>query len=630
MKKLLNLCFLGLAGAAFCQSPFGPEYVQGEVLVKFKSNMAGKMTPIHSQISAMEVERLPVADIRRVRIPSNMSVTRALQHYRSQPGVEFAEPNYIAHTFVVPNDPSWGSQYGPAKIQCPTGWDVNQGSSSVVIAIIDTGVLTSHPDLSGKLVAGYDFVNGDADANDDNGHGTHCAGIASAATSNGIGIAGVGWNCRIMPVKVLNASGSGTFANIASGINFATTNGAKVISLSLGGSSGSSTLQAAVDNAVANGVTVVAAAGNSNTTAASYPAFYTNAIAVASTDQNDARSSFSNYGTWVDVAAPGSSIYSTYLNNGYATLSGTSMATPHVAGMAGLLYSHLGSSTSAATIRARIENTCDPVGSFVVKGRVNVYRALTNGSGGTAPGAPTLAGTAGNAQATLSWNAVSGATSYTLKRSNTSGGPYTNIASGLTTTNYVNTGLTNGTTYYYVVSAANSVGSSPNSNQVTIVPTAPPTGGQIIVNPSFENGDAPWMQTAGVIGSFTQHPARTGSRNAWMCGYGATSTDTLYQQVTIPANATTATLNLYMKITTAETTTRTAYDRCQVQIRNSSNSVLQTLATYSNLNKSTGYVLRSFNVAAYRGQTIRVYFNATEDSTLQTSFVVDDVTLNVN
>jgi subtilisin family serine protease len=183
-----------------------------------------------------------------------------------------------------------------------------------------------------------------------------------------------------MPVKVLNSAGNGSWADIASGIDFASTNGAKVISMSLGGSGGSATLQTAVDNAWANGVLVVAAAGNSNTTAPSYPAYYSNCIAVASTTNTDARSSFSNYGPWVDVAAPGSNIYSTYLGVGYTSLNGTSMACPHVAGLGGLLWSYLGVNTPVATIRQRIENNCDPVGNFIVHGRVNALKALTGGA----------------------------------------------------------------------------------------------------------------------------------------------------------------------------------------------------------------------------------------------------------
>lgn len=337
-----------------------------------------------ARIGARSVETLRNLQVQRVRVPASMSTQKALDYYRSLPNVEYAEPNYIAKAFQVnPNDTSYSSQYALQKISAPQGWTVTTGSASVVIAIVDTGVDMAHQDLAGKIVPGYDFVNNDNNADDDNGHGTHCAGIAAAVTNNARGVAGVDWNARIMPVKVLSASGSGSFAAIANGITWAVDNGADVISLSLGGSSGSTTLQSAVDYAWSRNVVVVAAAGNSNTSAASYPAFYTNCIAVGSTDQNDARSSFSNFGSWVDVAAPGSSILSTYDGNTYATLSGTSMAAPAVAGLAGLLWAKNGLTASNVSIRNAIESTTDPVGTWVSFGRINAARALgTTGGGG--------------------------------------------------------------------------------------------------------------------------------------------------------------------------------------------------------------------------------------------------------
>jgi hypothetical protein len=163
----------------------------------------------------------------------------------------------------------------------------------------------------------------------------------------------------------------------------------------------------------------------------------------------------------------------------------------------------------------------------------------------------------------------------------------------------------------------------------TPTPTPPPGGSQLLLNPGFESGNVNWVTTAGVIDNSTGRPARTGSWKAWLDGYGTTHTDSCYQQLTIPSTATSATLSFYVRIDTAETTTTTAYDKLQVQIRNSSNTVLATLATYSNLNANASYVLKSFNVIAYKGQTIRVYFLGTEDSSLQTSFVIDDTALNV-
>lgn len=253
----------------------------------------------------------------------------------------------------------------------------------------------------------------------------------------------------------------------------------------------------------------------------------------------------------------------------------------------------------------------------------------TQGGTVTIPPAPTgLTASAGNGQVSLTWSASSGATSYNVKRSTTSGGPYTTVASGVTSTSFTNTGLTNGTTYYFVVSAVNSAGESGNSNQASATPTAGTGGAQLLGNPGFESGNVTWTATTGVIDNSTGEAARTGSWKAWLDGYGSAHTDSCYQQVTIPSTVTSATLSFYLHIDTAETTTTTAYDTLKVQIRNSSNTVLATLATYSNLNKNTGYALRSFNVGAYKGQTIRVYFLGVEDSSLQTSFVIDDTALN--
>lgn len=228
------------------------------------------------------------------------------------------------------------------------------------------------------MINGYDFVDGDRNPNDANGHGTHCAGIAAASTNNGIGIAGTAPNASIYAVRVLDASGSGSLNDVADGVVHAADNGAKVISLSLGSTGASSTLEDAVNYAWDKGSVVVAAAGNAGNTVKNYPAAYSNAIAVASTDRNDRKSSFSTYGSWVDVAAPGSDIYSTYPTNTYSSLSGTSMATPHVAGVAGLLASQ---GKSNSSIRSAIQDSADKIsgtGNYWIHGRVNANNAVRN------------------------------------------------------------------------------------------------------------------------------------------------------------------------------------------------------------------------------------------------------------
>lgn len=385
MKKRVSLIasFVLMASAALPSAIFAEEvdsqagklYAPGQVVVKYKDNAsASAVKSARAKANGTVMEKNNKLGFEVVKVKGSVEAT--IEKLKKDPNVEYAEPNYYLHATYTPNDPYFSSrQYGPQKIQAPQAWDITEGSGAK-IAIVDTGVQSNHPDLAGKVVGGWDFVDNDSTPQDGNGHGTHCAGIAAAVTNNSTGIAGTAPKASILAVRVLNNSGSGTWTAVANGITYAADQGADVISLSLGGTVGNSGLQQAVDYAWSKGSVVVAAAGNAGTTAPNYPAYYSNAIAVASTDQNDNKSSFSTYGSWVDVAAPGSSIYATYPTSTYASLSGTSMATPHVAGVAGLLASQ---GRSASNIRAAIENTADKIsgtGTYWAKGRVNAYKAV--------------------------------------------------------------------------------------------------------------------------------------------------------------------------------------------------------------------------------------------------------------
>lgn len=286
--------------------------------------------------------------------------------------VDFKEPNYIRRISLTPNDPYFGEQYGLEKLSAISGWDIEDGTSNnVIVAVIDTGVDISHPDLSSKIVQGYDFANKDSNPQDDQGHGTHVAGIIAADTNNGKGVSGVSWGAKIMPVKVLGSDGSGNDFDIAKGIIYAADNGAKVINLSIGGPWYSSTLADAVYYAYSKGVIVVAAAGNDGDNTINYPAGYDNVIGVAATDQNDKRASFSNYNSTVDVSAPGVEILSTYYDgsHSYAYMSGTSMATPHAAGFAAVLLSN-NPNLSPDNVENQMKTRSDDLG---VAGRDNYY-----------------------------------------------------------------------------------------------------------------------------------------------------------------------------------------------------------------------------------------------------------------
>ena len=244
----------------------------------------------------------------------------------------------------------------------PTAWSRSTGSTSQVVAVVDTGVNAAHPDLTGRVLAGHDFVNNDTNAADDNGHGTMVAGIAAADTNNGVGIAGVAWTARILPVKVLDSTGEGLDSTIAEGVRWAADNGATVINLSLGGPGSSAVLHDAVTYAVGKRIPVVAAAGNTGDGTPQYPAADAAVIAVAAEAPDGGIASFSSFGDWVDVAAPGVGITSTYLGTSYVTGgAGTSFASPIVAGVAALVRTQHPAWTPTQ-IAARIEGSATDIG----------------------------------------------------------------------------------------------------------------------------------------------------------------------------------------------------------------------------------------------------------------------------
>ncbi|MFN0204770.1 MAG: S8 family peptidase [Planctomycetota bacterium] len=365
----------------------GDEVVPGRVLLKLRKPLRPAVRDF-MQFHGVALEGLLDGGVEMISMPALLPADLLAEAFRELDEVEFAEPDYVVHLDAAVNDPKLRTQWHVDKIKTPQAWNISDGLSSVVIAVCDTGVDPMHSDLQGKLVPGYNYISNNTNTTDDHGHGTHVAGIAAADTNNAVGIAGIGYRCNIMPVKVLDATGTGSWSSVASGISFASLNGAKVINLSLGGSAGSQSLLNAINLAVDRGSVVIAAAGNSGVSTEHFPAAYTNCIAVGASTPTDGRASFSNYGlSWVDVAAPGSSIVSTFPTytvtmgsnaTGYTTLSGTSMATPVVAGVAGLLYAYLGASARPASVRSLIESTCDPIANtWTSSGRVDAFAALS-------------------------------------------------------------------------------------------------------------------------------------------------------------------------------------------------------------------------------------------------------------
>ncbi len=412
------------------------EFVPGEILLKLTTESVSlHLERLNQEISLISIEPLfpspqePNAEptnlsyLYKLKFPADKDVMEVVGKYRALPEVVYAEPNWVVHTTEIPNDSDFGKQWGlrgSNSINAPDAWDIEKGDASVIIAIIDTGVDYEHPDLDANIwvnpgedingngivdaedfngvdddgnllvddIRGWDWVNSDNDPQDDEGHGTHVAGIAAAETNNGLGVAGVTWNCQIMSLKALGSDGKGDSSDVAQAIIYATANGADVINLSLGEFGKFPVLEDAI--ASVSRAVVVAAAGNETPYEPFYPAAYSGVIAVAATDSSGNLASFSNRNcpeegyTWVDVAAPGVSIWSTMLipapdHPEYASCSGTSMATPFVSGLAALLISH-NPNWSKEWVRERIIQTVDnPNPTF--GGLIDAYAALKKEAG---------------------------------------------------------------------------------------------------------------------------------------------------------------------------------------------------------------------------------------------------------
>jgi subtilisin family serine protease len=398
----------------------GTDYASGEIIIKLKQPTVStpQINDLQTRLSANVKESTQTMGIQRWEI-QGMSVAEAIALYGNDPAVEYIEPNYFAYiNTTTPNDPEYNRLWGlnntgqtggtaDADIDAPEAWDIETGNN-IVVGVIDSGVDYNHPDLNDNMwtnpgeiagngidddnngyvddIYGWDFVNNDNDPFDDNSHGTHVAGTIAAEGNNGIGVTGVSWSADIMALKFLGASNSGSYFDAIQAIEYATMMGADLTNNSWRGYSFSQGLRDAIAAANNAGQLFVAAAGNENNnndTRPAYPASYnlSNIISVASTDDDDQRSGFSNFGsTSVDLGAPGSSVYSTIPGGGYGFKSGTSMATPHVSGVASLIWSD-DPTLTAQQVKDRILATVDPIsdlqGITVTGGRLNAYSALT-------------------------------------------------------------------------------------------------------------------------------------------------------------------------------------------------------------------------------------------------------------
>jgi serine protease len=403
LAGFLLLCFSETGFANFAVNSAGlgntnrPQWVPNEIIVKFRKNLSeDHISQVNRRHGTTVLSTNRRAGFKQLKVPAGRTPKQLVELYNREPDIEYAELNYYAYTHFVPDDPfyylQWHFNDPFAGINIEPAWDITTGDPNVIVAVVDTGIAYENnggrfglaPDLANtNFVAGYNFVKGNGHANDDDGHGTHVTGTIAQGTNNGLGVAGIAFNCSIMPVKVLASRGqvaSGSHADIAAGIYFAADNGAHVINMSLGGPSGSTTLQDAVAYAYNQGVTIVCSAGNSGAGApASYPAAY-NAycIAVGATRYDKARAPYSTTGSFVDIAAPGGDttvdqngdtyadgvLQQTFGNNpkdwGYWFFQGTSMAAPHVSGVAALLIST--GVTHPDDVREAMEATAEDLG----------------------------------------------------------------------------------------------------------------------------------------------------------------------------------------------------------------------------------------------------------------------------
>jgi subtilisin family serine protease len=604
------------------------EPVRESYIVVFKSNAVQNVPAAAQEIAAdhggaVSFVYQHALEGFAVQIPAGRAKALA-----QDPRVAYVEADQAVEAFGTQSPATWGlDRIDQRNFPLNNTYNYNQTGAGVHAYVIDTGVRGTHQEFTGRMGNGYTAISDGNGTNDCNGHGTHVAGTTGGTTY------GVAKQVTIHPVRVLNCSGSGTNSGVIAGVDWVTQNHVDpaVANMSLGGSA-SSALDTAVSNSINAGVSYAIAAGNSNANACNYsPARVSTANTVGATTSSDARASFSNYGSCLDIFAPGNSITSAWHTSNTATntISGTSMASPHVAGAIALyLETNPGASPSTVT-QALVNNSTTGVVTNPGSGSPNrlLYSLFGGGGGDTTP--PTTSITSPANGATVSGTITVSATASdnvgvtrvelfvdgSLAGTDTSA-PYSfswNTAS-------VPNGSHSLQTRAY--DAAGNVGSS----AVVTVTVSNSAGGELIVNGGFEGSSSPWTLSGDAYWSTGGYPhSGTGYT---VLGFYNYASGTMYQTVTIPAGHP-ASYTFWLNVTSSETTTTTVYDRLYVEVRSTSGSLLGTLGTFSNLNKTTigNYSQKSFSLASWRGQTVRVQFRATTDFSLPTSFRIDDVSL---
>lgn len=416
---ILFLAFQALAQVSLKNKP---RVVTGELVIKYKAGtvLANTVQSL-GDMGVVQISSAPKLSFIKGRVAPGRDLEQVMAQCRAHSDIEYVEPNYRLYALetppVFPNDPEFSQLYGMHQsndndIDAPEAWELTTGNASIIVGVIDTGIDYDHEDLKANIwknpgesgggkennnvdddgngykddYRGWNFIFDSNDPYDDNDHGTHCAGTIGAVGNNGKGVVGVNWNVKLMPLKFLGSDGSGSTADAAEAIIYGVDNGAKVLSNSWGGGDASQVLQDAIQYAQDRGVLFIAASGNDSKNTDSspnYPSNYAvpNVVSVASNDASDNLSSFSNFGRrTVDLSAPGSSIYSTRPLSRYQRLSGTSMATPHVAGAAALVmarYPSIASHQVIVRLLGGVDRKSAFIGKMVSGGRLNVFNAMS-------------------------------------------------------------------------------------------------------------------------------------------------------------------------------------------------------------------------------------------------------------
>jgi subtilisin family serine protease len=370
------LAFLGLC----CSSALGAVvgYVPDRLLVKFRPGTpASQVARAHANARARILDEISQIGVQIVGLPTSVPLQRAIGIYAHNPNVEFVEPDCVVEPDAVPNDPQYPSQWHLPKIAAPTAWDSTTGGSSVIIAILDTGVNGNHADLAPKMVPGWNAYDNSSNTADVYGHGTAVAGTAAACANNGIGVASVAWDCRIMPIRISDTSGYGYYSTAASGLTWAADHGARVANISYE-FSGASTVSEGAKYFQSKGGVVTISAGNAGTALTLPDNPYV--LTVGATDGSDNLASWSNTGPVIDIVAPGVSILTTASGGGYAAYSGTSLSAPVAAGVVALVIS-ANPTLSGQQAQDIVKQSADDLGTIGWDprfgfGRVNAARAV--------------------------------------------------------------------------------------------------------------------------------------------------------------------------------------------------------------------------------------------------------------